>query len=251
MNRARAYLLTIIFGIATVGATLFALAQVELPQGPGVELIYAKCQQCHGLQIIEGSAGLSPNLWNDLVTRMQRFGLEVSEAERETILNYLVTYLGPNPPPPAAEDDTAEASTTEAAANVDVDGAALFNATCASCHQADGQGILGTFPPLAGHVPVLYEAEGGRNYLINVLLYGLQGEISVSGEVYNGVMPAWSHLQDAEIAAILNYILTAWNNESLLEDFTAYSPEDIASQRGAELSPQEILDMRPAVAKSE
>lgn len=53
-----------------------------------------------------------------------------------------------------------------------VDGAKLYQ-QCAGCHQANGQGIPGAFPPLAGHVAEILAKEGGRDYLILVLLYGL------------------------------------------------------------------------------
>ena len=60
------------------------------------------------------------------------------------------------------------------------DGAKIY-AQCAGCHQQNGQGIPGAFPPLAGHVAEILAKEGGREYLILVLLYGLQGQIEVKG----------------------------------------------------------------------
>lgn len=68
------------------------------------------------------------------------------------------------------------------------DGAKIY-AQCAGCHQQNGQGIPGAFPPLAGHVAEILAKEGGREYLILVLLYGLQGQIEVKGVKYNLVMP--------------------------------------------------------------
>lgn len=119
-------------------------------------------------------------------------------------------------------------------------GEGIFNANCASCHQSNGQGITGAFPPLAGHVPGLYNAD--RDYLPNLLLYGLQGQINVAGVGYNGVMPAWAQLSDEDLAAVLNYITTAWGNESDVQNFQAYQPEDVASKRSNSYSAIQIHD---------
>ena len=124
------------------------------------------------------------------------------------------------------------------------EGESVYQSNCVACHQANGQGIPGAFPPLAnGHVPNLLAVEGGRPYLINVLLYGLTGEITVDGNVYNGVMPAWNQLSDEQISGVLNYISTAWENEPP-EGFEEFTPEDIAAQRGQDLSPSQVHEMR-------
>lgn len=138
-------------------------------------------------------------------------------------------------------ETTGEAEETETAGGALPDGEAIF-ASCASCHQANGQGIPGAFPPLAGHAPELYAAS--REYLPTVLLYGLQGQIEVEGQTYNGVMPAWAQLSDAEIAAVLNYVLTAWENESLLENFEPYAASEVAALRGQDLSAAQVYEMR-------
>jgi mono/diheme cytochrome c family protein len=83
-------------------------------------------------------------------------------------------------------------------------------ASCASCHQADGQGVAGAYPPLAGAEWVT----GDPRVLSRILLHGLEGPISVRGAVYSGVMPAWANLSDAEIAAVLTYIRNSWGNEA-------------------------------------
>ena len=126
-------------------------------------------------------------------------------------------------------------------------GESTYSANCIACHQATGVGIPAAFPPLAGHMPSLYNAEGGRTYLINVILYGLQGEINVAGAVYNGIMTPWGHLSDEEIAATLNHELTSWGNDALLTDFTPISPEEVAAERDKGLSPADVLELRPAL----
>jgi mono/diheme cytochrome c family protein len=125
-------------------------------------------------------------------------------------------------------------------------GAALYAANCAACHQANGQGVAGVFPPLAAHAPELLEAD--RSYLVNTLLYGLQGPIQVDGATYNGVTPAWAHLSDMELADILNHTLTAWGNAGLLPEGAAlYTPDEVAALRGLGLTPADVHDQRQAL----
>ncbi len=123
---------------------------------------------------------------------------------------------------------------------VEVDGAQLYAANCASCHGPDGAGIAGAFPPMAGHAAEL--AAQDRPYLIDSLLYGLQGEIVVAGVTYNGVMPAWSQLSDEELAAVLNYIVAMDGPE--VEPFDA---DEVAAQRGKGWSPSDVLAYRQQV----
>ena len=150
---------------------------------------------------------------------------------------------------PAAETDVAEeteAAQAPAAAAFDWQelGDTIYTSNCSSCHQPNGEGIVGAFPPLAGHMPELVQAEGGREYLINVLLYGLQGEINVEGQTYNGVMTAWASLGDEQIAAVLNHESTSWGNADALPNFEPFQPEEIAAQRGLGLSSTDVYELR-------
>lgn len=90
-----------------------------------------------------------------------------------------------------------------------IDGKQLFGAKCVACHQASGLGVAGVFPPLAGAEWVL----GEEKVLISILLHGVQGELEVKGNKYNGAMPAFGTLADAEIAAVLSYIRSDWGNQ--------------------------------------
>lgn len=121
-------------------------------------------------------------------------------------------------------------------------GAKLYSANCQSCHQVTGQGIPGAFPPLT-HLDKVVQAKGGREYLIRVVLYGLQGPLTVEGKTYNGVMPPFRHLKDQEVADLLNHILTAFA-KSKAKPITA---QEVKAQRAKPLSPQEVLKSRPPV----
>jgi mono/diheme cytochrome c family protein len=143
-----------------------------------------------------------------------------------------------------ASETTTEAAPAGGVPEVLTAGQAAYEANCASCHQANGAGIVGAFPPVAGHAAALYNAEGGRPYLINLLLYGLQGEIQVEGQTYNGVMPAWQQLSDDDIANILNYIVTAWDGNQQLQDFTPFEAAEVAERRTASLSSNDVYALR-------
>jgi mono/diheme cytochrome c family protein len=86
-------------------------------------------------------------------------------------------------------------------------GKRVYN-NCQACHQADGLGVAGNYPPLDGSSWVT----GRPAVLAALLLHGLEGEIDVDGEVYNGIMPPWSHLNDEQIAAVMTYIRNSWSN---------------------------------------
>lgn len=87
-------------------------------------------------------------------------------------------------------------------------GKRVFN-SCAACHQGNGLGVPGQFPPLAQSEWV----RGDDATLVRILLQGLAGPIEVAGKAYNAAMPAWAtKLSDAQIAAVLTYIRHSWEN---------------------------------------
>ncbi len=123
------------------------------------------------------------------------------------------------------------------------DGAGVYR-RCFGCHQSTGGGIPGVFPPLAGHAPKLVGAS--RNYPIQVVLFGLEGEIEVGGGKYKGTMVGLGDkLSDEEIAAVLNYVLTSWGNDKMLpkghKDFTS---AEVKAVRGKKLTPGEVHEAR-------
>ena len=103
-----------------------------------------------------------------------------------------------------------------------VDGKQLFGAKCAACHQGSGLGVAGVFPPVAASEWVL----GDEKILTNILLHGVNGEMIVRGNKYNGAMPAWNSLSDDQLAAVLTYIRSDWGNAA-----PPIKAETIKSQR--------------------
>ena len=55
---------------------------------------------------------------------------------------------------------------------------------------------------------------GDARTLANILLHGIDGEISVMGASYKGSMPSFQQLGNAELAAVATYIRGAWGNKS-------------------------------------
>lgn len=91
------------------------------------------------------------------------------------------------------------------------DGEEIYNTRCMSCHQQDGQGVPGSFPPLTETEWV----NGDKGRLIRLLLDGMTGEIEVNGTTYTGAMPPWGGaLDDEEIAQVSTYIRTNFGNDS-------------------------------------
>lgn len=78
-------------------------------------------------------------------------------------------------------------------------GEKIYAANCVACHQANGQGIPGTFPALVGSKVVL----DGKGPNIDVVLNGKNG------------MPPWKGvLSETEIAAVITYTRNAWGNKA-------------------------------------
>jgi mono/diheme cytochrome c family protein len=81
------------------------------------------------------------------------------------------------------------------------DGREVYLANCAACHQGNGTGVPGSFPPLLDN-PNLQDA----GYVRSVILDGKTGPIDVNGVTYDAEMPAQAQLSDAEIEAVIAYL---------------------------------------------
>jgi len=127
--------------------------------------------------------------------------------------------------PAAAANDTAVHTAEVSAAGKDeliAKGEAVYLANCAACHQPNGAGLAGAFPPLAGSDFL----KGDRKAVMGAALFGLSGPITVNGVEYNGVMPSLGHLPDEDLAAALSYVFNSWGN-----DGAAVSVAEVAALR--------------------
>lgn len=109
-------------------------------------------------------------------------------------------------PAPAAEPSTA---------HLVAQGEKVFTQNCVACHQADGRGVPGTFPALAGSKVVAGPAEDQ----IRIVLQGKPGT----------AMASFSRLTDEELAAVISYTRQAWNNGG-----EAVQPADVKALRTAQ-----------------
>lgn len=92
-----------------------------------------------------------------------------------------------------------------------LEGGILYNTYCATCHQRNGQGDNNRFPPLAQSERV----QGNVEILVESILNGIQGEITVRGKTFNGYMPPHANiLDDHAVASITSYIRNRWGNKA-------------------------------------
>jgi len=101
-----------------------------------------------------------------------------------------------------------------------VEGERLYLVHCSNCHQRDGQGLRQVYPPIAGSDYLLADMRG----VICGMKYGLQGEITVNGVMYNQAMPGVLSLTELEIAEIATYIYNSWGTQRGLVDARIIGP---------------------------
>ena len=120
-------------------------------------------------------------------------------------------YLGDRALPNLAAVTAAAKAATTGALTVEEQmkaGQALFAGTCSTCHQPNGAGLPGVFPPLAKSDWLAANPKRA----IDVVLGGLSGPVKVNGQDYNSVMPPMNQLTDDEVANILTYVMGSWGN---------------------------------------
>jgi mono/diheme cytochrome c family protein len=90
-------------------------------------------------------------------------------------------------------------------------GKQVFTTTCQACHQANGQGVPGAFPPLAESEWV----NGPAEQVAAIVLHGLQGEVTVKGQKFQNAMPSFKEqLKPEDIAAVGTYVRNSFGNKS-------------------------------------
>lgn len=133
-------------------------------------------------------------------------------------------FMAAKDPRPGAGDGAAAMDPFQTAMKKGASGYAV----CGGCHQGNGMGIPGQFPPLAGSEWVT----GGTERLIRVVQHGLVGAITVKGQGYNtpgGMMAFGAAMSAGDLANVLTYIRNSWGNES-----TMITKEMVEKVRAAE-----------------
>jgi nitrite reductase (NO-forming) len=89
-------------------------------------------------------------------------------------------------------------------------GKKVYDSYCFTCHQPNGQGLPGAFPPLAKSD---YLTKNDKKTVIKSVVFGLSGPLVVNGQTYNSVMtPIPPNYTDEDIAAVLTYVYNSWGN---------------------------------------
>lgn len=223
-----------------VSSSLLALTIVahagggpELPPGQDRALVYGQCRTCHDLQYLVESAGIPRDAWSDILDSMKQYGLQLAPDRRSRILDYLSTYLGPHPPPASAA--------SAAPRRNEADGAAIFKEQCATCHQEDGKGVAGQFPPLAGNRDLFLSAD----YPARVVLSGLKGTIVVNGQEFDAEMPPFNLLSDRQIAAVVIYVRKSLGNRVLRpEQMSEIDGATVEKLRGHQVTADDVHALR-------
>src|SRR5450432_3362217 len=128
---------------------------------------------------------------------------------------------------------------------VAADGSALFAQNCAMCHQLGATGLLGQYPRLAGRVGRIARKVEGRAYLIDILTYGMAGQIVVDKELIIGVMPPLP-LSDEDASLVLSFVASLGSEKP-----TAISADEVANERAKpRKSSAEVHALREALRQA-
>ena len=125
----------------------------------------------------------------------------------DTDLNAIATFLKSLPPAAAAEAASAPSGDTAAARA----GAKLYEQQCVQCHGANGQGVPGAYPPLAGNRAVTMRSPAN---LVQIVLNGGYAPATAGNPRPFGMPPFVLVFNDTELAALLSYVRSAWGNQA-------------------------------------
>jgi len=87
-------------------------------------------------------------------------------------------------------------------------GKLVFMQNCAMCHQLDGKGLPGVFPPLAQSDFLMAD----KDRSVRIALRGLSGPVTVNSAPYDNLMPQLP-LTDEQVANVLTFIRNSWGNQ--------------------------------------
>jgi nitrite reductase (NO-forming) len=139
--------------------------------------------------------------FSNIIKPMKRKFLTLASIAAVSVSLYSFTTTNTTTNAPALYQDDALAKSIK-------EGKTLYASYCSMCHQPEGQGIAGAFPPLAKSDYLMADTKRA----ISIVKNGLQGEITVNKQKYNNVMPAQA-LDDQQVAHVLNYVRNSWGNK--------------------------------------
>jgi mono/diheme cytochrome c family protein len=127
-------------------------------------------------------------------------------------------------------------------------GFSSFQANCAVCHGPAGAGLPALAPPLLSYPARYATSVEGRRQLALTVLYGMVGDISVDDKHYNFQMPDFARLDDATLAATLNFVVFDLGHAPA--DVKPLTAEEIAAERAHALDGAAVRVHRKSVAPS-
>lgn len=142
--------------------------------------------------------------------RAMPVALSVPAAEPQGALAQLASSVDEGctwPGKPGAVEIELPRELTEAEMAQYAQGASVFAAACATCHQSHGAGQDGKAPTLRG-TPY---SVGDEGRLARILLHGLEGPLEIDGKTWNMEMPRFEG-SDEDLAAVLTFIRRSWGN---------------------------------------
>jgi mono/diheme cytochrome c family protein len=102
----------------------------------------------------------------------------------------------------------ARVETAGQAIQTPVPGEDIYRKACLTCHQADGSGVPGMYPPLNHAEKIMGPSRG----LIKVILFGQKGPAVINGQTYRQQMPPQKLLNDSTVAVLVNYVKKTWGD---------------------------------------
>jgi nitrite reductase (NO-forming) len=88
-------------------------------------------------------------------------------------------------------------------------GKLVYESRCLVCHQPNGLGIKGIYPPLANSDYLLIDKLRALDNVVN----GFKDSIVVNGTTYKKHLMPEIDLTDEQIRDVMNYILNSWGNK--------------------------------------
>jgi len=125
-------------------------------------------------------------------------------------------------------------------------GQGSFQANCTVCHGPVGAGIAGLAPPLLSNPGRYATSAEGRRQLALTVLYGMIGDITVDDKHYNFQMPEFTRLDDATLAATLNFLV--FDLDHAPADVKPLEPAEIAAERARPQDGSAVHEHRKSVA---
>jgi cytochrome c551 len=97
-----------------------------------------------------------------------------------------------------------------------VEGLELYKTHCANCHQLDGAGLEGLYPPIANSDFL----KGNKLKMICFIHNGLNDSLTINGKKYTQPMPANRSLEPLDLAEIATYVYNKWGKETKITEIT-------------------------------